>query len=55
MHWGIKVAVQTEHVQGLVVFVLIDALSRYFNDSVNDLRAIFPYGEFQIIHHRRSS
>jgi hypothetical protein len=49
---GVEVAVETEDVEFLVVLVLVAALVGYFDDSVDDLGAVRPYGKFQVIRHK---
>jgi len=49
---GVEIAVETEDVEFLVVLVLVAALVRDFDDRVDDLRAVRPYGEFQVVRHK---
>jgi hypothetical protein len=49
---GVEIAVETEDVEFLVVFVLVAALVGDFDDGVDDLGAVRPYGEFQVIRHK---
>jgi hypothetical protein len=47
----IKIAVETEDMEFFVVLVLVAALIGDFDDSVNDLGAVWPYGKFQVVRH----
>jgi hypothetical protein len=49
---GIEVAVETEDVEFFVIFVLVAALVGDFDDGVDDLGAVRPYGKFQVIRHK---
>jgi hypothetical protein len=48
----VEIAVETEDVEFLVVFVFIAALVGDFDDGVDDLGAVRPYGEFQVVRHK---
>jgi hypothetical protein len=48
----VKIAVETEDVEFLVVLVFIAALVGDFDDGVDDLGAVGPYGEFQVVRHK---
>jgi len=49
---GIEVAVEAEDMEFFVVLVFVDALVRDFDDGVNDLGAVRPDREFQVIRHK---
>jgi hypothetical protein len=49
---GVEIAVETEDVEFLVILVLVAALVGDFDDNVDDLGAVRPYGEFQVIRHK---
>jgi hypothetical protein len=48
----IEIAVETENVVFLVILVLVAALIGNLDDSVDDLGAVRPNGEFQVIRHK---
>ncbi len=48
----VKIAVETEDVEFLVVLVLVDALVGDLDDGVDDLGAVGPDGEFKIVRHK---
>ena len=48
----VEIAVETEDVEFLVVLVLVAALVGDLDDGVDDLGAVGPYGEFQVIRHK---
>ena len=49
---GVEVAVETEDVKFFVVLVFVDALVGDFDDGVDDLGAVRPDGEFQVVRHK---
>lgn len=52
MNGGVEVAVETEDIQFLVVLVFVAAFVGNLDHSVDDLGALGPYGEFQVIRHK---
>ena len=48
----VEVAVETEDVELFVVLVFVDTLIGNLDDCVDDLGAVGPYGEFQVVRHK---
>jgi hypothetical protein len=51
MDRGVKIAIQFEHVQLLVILELVSAVLGNFDYCAKDLRGTVADGEFQIIDH----
>jgi len=49
---GVEIAVETEDVEIFVVLVFVDTLVGNLDDCVDDLGAVSPYGEFQVVRHK---
>ncbi len=49
---GVEVAVEAEDVELFVVLVFVDTLVGDLDDCVDDLGAVRPYGEFQVVRHK---
>ena len=49
---GVEIAVETEDVELFVVLVFVDTLVGNLDDCVDDLGAVRPYGEFQVVRHK---
>jgi hypothetical protein len=49
---GVEVAIEAEDVELFVVLVFVDALVGNLDDCVDDLGAVWPDGEFQVVRHK---
>jgi hypothetical protein len=49
---GVEITIEAEDVEIFVVLVFVDTLVGNLDDCVDDLGAVSPYGEFQVVRHK---